>query len=165
MAGMQLMLTETQRTTAADAAGAAVGPRENSGAGEKSAVHRVLVIDDEPLIRWSLAQTLEGGGYSVVTAVNGAQGIRELLEKGPFDAVLLDLQLPDCGDLGLLRMVRDAAPTTPVVLMTAFLTPEAEEEAGWIGAARILRKPFDLTTLIPLLDILGRNERSDDSRR
>lgn len=158
------MLTETAPVLGSAGPTAAPSAGNFSGAAHKSAGGRVLVIDDETLLRWSVAQTLGPLGYEVLEAESGAEGLRRLRESSP-TAVLLDLQLPDCGDLRILREIRAVAPATPVVLMTAFVTPEIEAEAGAIGAARVLRKPFDLESLAPLVDILGRDGRPHDSRR
>jgi CheY-like chemotaxis protein len=131
----------------------------------KSAAGRLLVVDDEALVRWSVSETLRPLGYEVLEADDGAEGVRLLLDRSPVAAVLLDLQLPDCTDLRLLALMRRVAPNTPIVLMSAFVTPEIEAEAEWLGASRVLRKPFDLEALVPLVDILGRDERPDDPRR
>ncbi len=159
------MLAETGPVFDAGRAGAAPAVREFPHTGKKSAPGRVLVVDDEALIRWSVSETLGPLGYEVFEAADGAEGVRVLLEHAPFAAVLLDLQLPDCRDLRLLSLMRSVAPRTPIVLMSAFVTPEIEMEAGWLGVARVLRKPFDLEALVALVDILGRDERADDPRR
>jgi CheY-like chemotaxis protein len=125
----------------------------------------VLVVDDEPLIRWSIGQTLETDGYEVIEAADSAEAIRQLFARAPFDALFLDLQLPDSDDLRLLGLLRRLAPDLPIVLMTAFATPETERQARALGAARVLRKPFDLGSLVDLMDILRGDERSDDSGR
>jgi DNA-binding NtrC family response regulator len=159
------MLAETARPVGESGALAFPAASEIPRTAEKSARGRVLVVDDEALIRWSIAETLEPLGYEVVQAASGGEAVRLLLERSPFQVVLLDMQLPDCTDLRLLGLMRSVAPVTPIVLMGAFLSPEVEAEADWLGAARLLRKPFDLEALPALVDILGRDERSDDSGR
>ena len=67
---------------------------------------RVLVVDDEPLIRWSLAETLEQSGHAVVEAGDAASAIRTVSAGDPFDVVLLDYRLPDSNDLNLLATIR-----------------------------------------------------------
>jgi two-component system response regulator AtoC len=120
---------------------------------KKSAARRVLVVDDEPLVRWSIAETLRAGGYETVEACDADSALRSVVEDEPApDAVLLDLHLPDCRDLHLLETLRLILPETPVVLMTAFGTPEIAEQARQLGAWAVLEKPFDLQALEPLLD-------------
>jgi DNA-binding NtrC family response regulator len=122
----------------------------------KSAVGRVLVVDDEPLVRWSIAETLRDRGYQVVEAGAADSALRMLVEDTAPDAILLDLRLPDCSDLRVLNTIRSIVPDTPVVLMTAFGTPELAAEARRLGAFAVLEKPFDMAALEPLLDAASR---------
>jgi DNA-binding NtrC family response regulator len=113
----------------------------------KSTPHRVLVVDDEPLVRWMVSETLSGAGYKVEEAGDGETTIRVLLEGAAPDLILLDLRLPDSNDLWLLEMVRALAPATPIILMTAFGTPEVRDEAFRLGAYCVLEKPFEIDEL------------------
>jgi two-component system, NtrC family, response regulator AtoC len=109
---------------------------------------RVLVVDDELLIRWSIAETLKDHGHTVLEAENGAEALRELqMASPPVDAVVLDYRLPDTNDFSLLAEIRRIAPRTPVILMTAFGSPEVVEGAYDLGAYDVMDKPFDLTAL------------------
>jgi DNA-binding NtrC family response regulator len=119
---------------------------------KKSAAGLILVVDDERLVRWSISETLRGGGYDVIEAGDADSALRALIEGAPPDAVLLDLRLPDCRDLHLLETIELILPGTPVVLMTAFGTPELVGEAHSLGAYAVLEKPFDVAMLAPLLD-------------
>jgi DNA-binding NtrC family response regulator len=112
---------------------------------------RVLVVEDELLIRWSIAEMLTGAGHSVVQAEDAASAVRELRSGVDPDVVLLDLRLPDSSDLSLLSNVRQLSPRSAVVLMTAFGTAEVKAEALNLGAAEILSKPFDMHTVEPAL--------------
>jgi DNA-binding NtrC family response regulator len=109
---------------------------------------RVLVVDDELLLRWSIGETLKEQGHSVVEAETGAAALRELRNSlPPVDVVVLDYRLPDTQNLSLLAQVRRIAPKTPVILMTAFGTPELVAEAMDLGAYDIMNKPFDMDAL------------------
>ena len=80
-------------------------------AAKKSAPLRILVVDDESLIRWSLAETLSDLGHLVSEAGDGETALRTLTHAGgPFDVVLLDYHLPDSHDLALLSQIRRLAP-------------------------------------------------------
>ena len=71
----------------------------------KSPTARVIVADDEPLIRWSISEALAREGYHVEEAHNGARMLEHLEKESEHDGlVLLDLKLPDCSDLSLLKM-------------------------------------------------------------
>jgi len=105
----------------------------------------VLVIEDEPLIRWTLSETLSAAGHTVVEAPDGANGLREAMTAAPvFDVIFLDFRLPDSNDFRLLTAIRTWAPRSAVVLMTASGTPDMVAEAYRLGVYRILNKPFDL---------------------
>jgi DNA-binding NtrC family response regulator len=112
-------------------------------------------VDDEPLIRWAIAETLRADGYDVEEAGDADGTVRALFDDPSWpDLVLLDLRLPDCGDLSLLETVRRLAPAATVILMTAFGTPEIREEARSLGAAGVLDKPFDVDGLTGLVEAL-----------
>jgi DNA-binding NtrC family response regulator len=112
---------------------------------------RVLVVDDEPLIRWSLTETLSESGHVVEEAADGAAALRALDEHGPFDVVVLDYRLPDSNDLNLLASIRRLAPQAAVVMMTAYGTPEVTSGAIALGAYRVVRKPFEMRDLAALV--------------
>lgn len=112
---------------------------------ENLAPLHVLIVEDELLIRWSIAESLGHAGCIVVEAPDGASAIRAVTNTiTPFDVILLDYRLPDSADLSLLAMLRRLAPRTAVVLMTAFGTPEVTQGALGLGVCRILSKPFDM---------------------
>ena len=112
----------------------------------------VLVVEDETLIRWSIAETLAQKGHRVVEASDAHGAVRALSsEPEQIDVVLLDYRLPDSDDLGLPKNVRRLSPESAVVMMTAFGTPEVTKHALDLGAYRVLNKPFDIHGIEPLL--------------
>jgi two-component system response regulator AtoC len=134
---------------------AAAGSSQASGAiphmVKNSPRLRVLVVDDEPLIRWSLCETLEQSGHAVVEAGDG-QSARQALSAGErFDVVLLDYRLPDSNDLNLLAAIRRLAPASAVIMMTAFGTPEVMAGALHLGAYRVISKPFEVDDVAALV--------------
>jgi DNA-binding NtrC family response regulator len=113
---------------------------------------RVLVVDDEPLIRWSLAETLTDRGYDVVEsgdARSARNAVRDASRE--FDVVVLDFRLPDSEDLSLLASLRKWTPGSQVILMTAFGTPEVVRGALDLGAYKVVNKPFELHDLADLV--------------
>ena len=110
---------------------------------------RVLVVDDEPLIRWSLAQTLADQGCVVVETEDAASTRAALTDD--FDVVLLDYRLPDSDDLSLLGAIRSRAPRAQVIMMTAFGAPEVVRGALDLGAYRVISKPFDMAAMANLV--------------
>jgi DNA-binding NtrC family response regulator len=113
----------------------------------------VLVVEDEALIRWSIAETLARRGHTVVEAGNASSAVRALHDAGdkPIDVVLLDFRLPDSNDLDLLAAVRRLVPDSAVVMMTAYGTPEITQHALDLGAYRVVDKPFDMDGLESLV--------------
>jgi len=113
---------------------------------------RVLVVDDELLIRWSLHEALEAKGWSVTEAGDGRTALKALTEADELpDVVLLDYRLPDSNDLQLLASVRRLAPNGKVILMTAFGTPEVTAGALQLGAYRVVGKPFEVDEMASLV--------------
>ena len=114
-----------------------------------SASLRVLIVDDEPLIRWSLAQMLADAGHVTIEAADGAAAVRAVSQ--PVDVILLDYRLPDSSDLTLLSTLRRLAPDSAIVIMTAHGTPDIITEALRLGAHRVVAKPFELHDLVALV--------------
>ena len=109
---------------------------------------RVLVVDDEPLVRWAIAETLLAEGYEVDEAGDADNTIQALCTASSLpDIVLLDLCLPDSSDLTLLETVCLIAPEATIILMTAYGTQAVRERARSLGAAAVLDKPFDVEGL------------------
>ena len=120
---------------------------------QKKSARRVLVVDDEALVRWSIAETLRVHGYDVAEAADGRAALAAAVDPATVpDIVLLDLKLPDSDDLGVLASIRRALPRVPVILMTAFGSAEVLEEARRLGVYTVLDKPFDLEELDLLLE-------------
>ena len=102
----------------------------------------LLIVDDEDLVRWSLRERFTRDGGTVIEAATAADAIRHL-EPG-VDLVLLDMRLPDGDGLEVLRRMKELAPDTPVILMTAFSSVESAVEAMKLGAYSYVAKPFNL---------------------
>jgi DNA-binding NtrC family response regulator len=102
----------------------------------------VLVVDDEALLRWSLAEVLRRSGHRVIEALDAIGD-----SSSSIDVALLDFRLPDSTDLRLLEEVRRRVPKSAVVLMTAYGTPEMVQGALDLGVFCVLSKPFDMNTI------------------
>src|SRR5687767_1913302 len=113
---------------------------------------RILVVEDEALIRWSITETLGQEGHTVMEAGNAASAVKAMEDADEdIDVVLLDYRLPDSNDLGLLANVRRLQPRSAVVMMTAYGTPEVTAGALALGAYRVVGKPFDMRALESLV--------------
>lgn len=119
---------------------------------KKSPALSILVVDDEPLIRWSLSETLADSGHRIVEAGDGHAAVAAVTTTSrPFDVVLLDFRLPDSNDLSLLSRLRGLAPQSRIIMMTAFGTPEMTQGALDLGAYRVVSKPFEIADLASLV--------------
>ncbi|MGW8311879.1 MAG: sigma-54-dependent transcriptional regulator [Desulfuromonadales bacterium] len=107
---------------------------------------RILVVDDEHLIRWSLEQSLKKQGYDVVTAGNGEDALRLVHEETP-ELMLLDIQLPGIDGLEVLAKVKEIDSEIIVVMVTALGVLETAVKAMRLGAYDYINKPFNLDEL------------------
>ena len=108
---------------------------------------KVLVIDDERMIRWSIQQTLQAAGYDVAVAETGGEGMALFRQHLP-EVVFLDVRLPDEDGLSVLkRMKEESGSDTAVIVMTAFGEIRTAVEAMRQGAYDYLKKPFDFDEL------------------
>jgi len=110
----------------------------------------ILIIEDKESMLDMLKQTLEAEGYQVVTARDGAEGIRKLSDER-IGLVLTDLKLPKKDGFDVLKAVKQDNPLLPVIVMTAFGTIETAVKAVKQGAYDFLTKPFDTDHLLVLI--------------
>jgi DNA-binding NtrC family response regulator len=115
------------------------------GAGTR---RRVLVTDDDPLLRWALSARLEELGLEVIEAGTVQ---RTLEREGEADLVILDVRLPDGSGLDAAREILARRPR-PLLLMTAFATPELAAEAARAGVRHCIEKPFDMDLVARIVD-------------
>ncbi|HEX8698176.1 MAG TPA: sigma-54 dependent transcriptional regulator [Myxococcaceae bacterium] len=101
----------------------------------------VLVVDDEESVRTFLAELLGSAGYQVRCAGSGAQAL-EMLEGGSFDAVLLDVVMPEMSGLEVLRHYRAKGGAAPVIVLSALAGADDAVRALKMGASDYLSKPF-----------------------
>jgi two-component system response regulator AtoC len=104
---------------------------------------RILVVDDEFLIRWSLQQDLGKAGYEVLAAESGEEALR-MFESDTPDLVLLDIQLPGIDGIKVLEKIREQDVETPVIMITAYGMIESAVAAMRLGALDYISKPFNL---------------------
>jgi len=113
----------------------------------------VLVVDDEPAIRFGIRKVLERRGFAVNEAASCADARTALVNQRP-EAAVLDYRLPDGNALDLLDVVRRAGARTQVIVLTAHATIDLAVEAMKRGAINFFTKPLDLETLVSLIEEL-----------
>lgn len=112
--------------------------------------HSILVVDDEPIVRESIADWLKDAGYQVGTAETGEEAL-EILKKRDFSVLVLDLRLPGKTGVNVLQEVKKERPWIKAIIITAYPTAQTAVEAMKLGAVDYLVKPFapdDLERLI-----------------
>src|SRR5262249_28176390 len=112
---------------------------------------KLLVIDDEASIRFSIAQVFGTGEFQVVAAENAEQGLEMAASELP-DVLLLDIRLGKQSGLNLLEELRKIAPDLPVVLITGVKTAESFQRAANLNAFDYLVKPLDVVRLRQVVD-------------
>jgi DNA-binding NtrC family response regulator len=108
---------------------------------------KILVIDDELIIRKSCEKTLIPEGYDVTSVTSGEEGLR-LLEKEPFELILLDLKMPDMDGIEVLKRIKATLPEIKVIMITGYSTVETAVQAMRLGAYNHIEKPFTPNTLL-----------------
>jgi DNA-binding NtrC family response regulator len=112
---------------------------------------RILVVDDQEMMRDSLAATLARDGHEVTAAGDGPMAVTKL-GAGRFDLLISDLKMPRMTGMELLAEAKKLRPEMPVVLMTAFATVQTAVEAMKLGAYDYIQKPFDGEEIKLLVD-------------
>ena len=107
---------------------------------------RILVVDDDEAVAEGLALALQAAGYETATA-NGGHAALDALRARSYDAVLLDIRMPDLDGLEVLRRIRPIAPKAIVLVLTGVTDEEVAREALKLGAIEFLGKPCDLDVL------------------
>jgi DNA-binding response OmpR family regulator len=117
------------------------------GAGSESprsgGARRILVVDDEKNVRFTVAHALRSDGYTVEAASSGAEGL-ELAGSGRYDLILVDLRMPGMTGIDMLRELRRRDPEMPAVIITAYGVPQQLVEAAELGAIDCIHKPFSI---------------------
>ncbi len=116
---------------------------------------KILVIDDEEIIRMSCKRALIPEGYEVDTAASGREGL-ELFEKGKYDLVLVDLKMPGLNGIEVLLNIKSQHSDQNVMIMTGYDTIEHIVESISLGAAHYLEKPFTPDILLERInEVIG----------
>jgi CheY-like chemotaxis protein len=106
-----------------------------------TALRKLLVVDDDPVVGASFKRVLSGKGYLVVSAENGSEALARL-QAEKFDAVFTDLRMPGMDGLQVAERVRAAQPWMPVMIVTGYGSPASEARARAAGVSGFLHKPL-----------------------
>jgi DNA-binding NtrC family response regulator len=125
---------------------------------------RILIVEDDPGLRFTMTDALEGKGFAVTGVDNGVEAIRRL-DGEAFDVVVTDLRLPGKDGMEVLRAARGKSPPPSVVVMTGYGSVESAVAAMKNGAEDYLTKPFPVEALLLLLDKILRLRTLEEENR
>ncbi len=106
---------------------------------------KILVVDDEQLVRWFLDRALKKGGHEVITASSAGEAL-EKLRTGRFDLLFMDLRMPEVSGTELIKQLGSLPYTLRVIVCSAYITADLEADFMRSGIC-ILKKPFKLDEL------------------
>ncbi len=118
---------------------------------EKQETIKILVIDDEPVIRDLLFDVLSRKGYKVDTAADGAIGLKKA-DASQYKVVFTDIRMPGMNGVEVYRRLRTISPQSKVIVMTGYGLEEMIQEALDLGAFADVKKPFDLELIYDLVE-------------
>ena len=116
---------------------------------------KIFIVDDEPLMRLSMQDALEGVGCEVMAAATGTEGVA-VLGTRQFDIVITDLRLPGADGLTILKTCKERSPTTEVILITAHGSVDTAVGAIKLGAYDYITKPFQMDELLLIVERVGK---------
>ena len=122
---------------------------------------RILVVDDELIVRESLIGWLKKSGYEVAGAEGGRSALAMLKEQ-EYDLIFLDIKMPDMGGIEVLDHIKTDYPHSMVVMITAYGSVETAVEAMKRGANDYLMKPFEPEQLVLLVEKLLQQKKLID---
>lgn len=117
---------------------------QSSGVDEQPA--KILVVDDEEIMRNLLKDLLSDMSYDVVTAANGEEGLY-VFDKGSFDVLIADLRMPGMDGIKFLEQIKQRDPDAVVIIITGYGALKSSQEALRLGAFDYITKPFELTDI------------------
>lgn len=113
---------------------------------------KLLLVEDERLLRDLVAQFLRAAEFQVVEAVDGPDGVARFDLDGPFDLALVDLNLPGFSGVEVCRRLRESRPAQKILICSASVTAESERVLRELGVVNFLTKPYHPRALLAHID-------------
>jgi DNA-binding response OmpR family regulator len=113
---------------------------------------KLLLVEDERLLRELVAQFLRTAGFQVVEAADGPDGVERYLDDGPFELALIDLNLPGFSGVEVCRQIRQERPNQKILICSATVTAEYERMLREQGVTHFLTKPYHPQALLAHID-------------
>jgi DNA-binding response OmpR family regulator len=115
--------------------------------------YNLLLVEDENLLRSLVASYLRGEGFAVVEAADGPEGLDRYNDSGPFDLVLLDLNLPTFSGVEVCRRIKRVEPLQRVMICSAAILPDHEDDLSRMGVDHFLTKPYHPEDLLAHIEL------------
>lgn len=110
---------------------------------------KILIVEDEELICWSLKQSFERDGEYYVRCSHTGDDAMQKLTQETYDVVITDLKLPDIDGFGIVKKIKELAKGTPVIVISAHLSDPVMDDVKKEGVFSMINKPFDI------VDVMG----------
>ncbi|MBI2431304.1 MAG: response regulator [Candidatus Hydrogenedentes bacterium] len=125
---------------------------------------RIVVIDDEPVLRLTFQRLLEEHGYEVHVAENGQDGLELCRDRRP-DLVITDLYMPEYDGYATIECLQEEFPDVPVIAMSAVIGPSGRQRTVNLGAVCCITKPVDMAVLLRMVEgiVKARPEPGDEA--
>lgn len=111
---------------------------------------KVLIVDDEILVRWFLERAFIREGYETDTASNGEEALQKI-ETGKYSVLITDIKMPVMGGLELLKRLKEKGRLPFTIVTSAYLSDEAIEKAHEAGVKECIRKPFKIEEILKVV--------------
>ncbi len=111
---------------------------------------KILVVDDEELIRWSLGKTFESAGYSADLVINGREALNKL-SVTTYDIVIIDLNMPEVNGVEMLAQMKEMGIFPPVIVISAYLTENKIKDILCNNTFRCISKPFQVEDVLSVV--------------
>lgn len=111
---------------------------------------RILIVDDDEALCRTMALILERKGYTIATAKNGAEAIKQV-EQQPFEAILMDIKMPVMDGVQAYKKIKQIRPEAVVIMMTAYALEDLVQDALQEGAFAVLNKPLDMEEVLAVI--------------
>lgn len=112
---------------------------------------KILVIDDEEIVRVCCKRALAAEGYEVDVTSSGKEGL-ELYDRGKYDLVLVDLKMPRMEGVEVLANIKRESPAQKVIIITGYMALEQTDESAALGSTHYLEKPFAPDDLLAMIN-------------
>jgi CheY-like chemotaxis protein len=121
---------------------------------------KILIVDDEKLVRWTIQQSMVEENFRFVSASTGTEAIEKMREE-PFDIVITDFVMPGSNGIEVARSARQLHPDSKIIMITAHESMLDREEASSAGVSSIINKPFMVREVRKaIFDLLSENRDS-----